>query len=209
MAASGHSIVTPPWSFTLGCTAHCPAATSWHELHLPVCPHHRPLILTECKDHSCLAWTEQHPKVMPQYHSCSSITTCFDARFLRHLCNLGTRVKAIDQCCSQTTACNACRGVVTTSPSPTFLVLTNNTKTRQAREHSQRAPAYLDWMTYHEFTALGSNTSHLRHYNHEFHYFQGTPHEELKLKDSFGSLPSSCWNAQHSGKVSIDFMTCT
>lgn len=92
------------------------------------------------------------------------------------------------------------RGVVTTLPSPTFLVLTNSTKVRQAREHKQTASAYLDWMTYHDFTALGCNTSHLGHYSHEFHYFQGTPHEELKLKDAFGSLPSSCWNAQHSGK---------
>jgi len=87
-------------------------------------------------------------------------------------------------------------------------VLTNNTKIRQARERNQTAPAYLDWMTYHDFTALG-NTSHLRHYRREFHYFQGTPHEELKLKDAFGSLPSSCWNAQHSGKFPMCCLTCT
>lgn len=90
-----------------------------------------------------------------------------------------------------------CRGIVTTSPSFTFLVLTNNTKTRRAREQNKTAPAYLDWMTYHEFTARCHHKAPLLYYKQEYHYFQGIPYQELSLDEALDTLPAQCWNSRH------------
>ncbi|DBA76898.1 TPA: hypothetical protein ACH3X1_009499 [Trebouxia sp. C0004] len=89
------------------------------------------------------------------------------------------------------------RGIVTTSPSSTFLVLTNNTKTRRAREQNKTAPAYLDWMSYHEFTARCHHKASSLHYSQEYHYFQGIPHQELSLDEAFQTLPAQCWDSHH------------
>ena len=112
-----------------------------------------------------------------------------------------SRCYCIAVVCHDTKEQLVCRGIVTTSPSPTFLVLTNNTKARRAREHNQTAPAYLDWMTYHEFTALSKHKSRKLHFSQEFYYFQGIPHDELGLTHAFDTLPSLCWNAARWGEI--------
>ena len=88
------------------------------------------------------------------------------------------------------------RGIVTISPTPTFLVLTNNTKARRAREANETVPAMLDWMTYHDFAALSQRNLPHVYYKDEYYYFQGRPHEELGMTKAFDSLPASCWKAQ-------------
>lgn len=88
------------------------------------------------------------------------------------------------------------KGIVTTSPSATFLVLTNNTKTRRAREENVTAASYLDWMTYHDFVDFSQRKLENLYYEHEYYYFQGVPHEELGISAAFDSLPASCLKAQ-------------